>query len=40
MINEEMRKKKDGLTLGEQITKSLEKIKSKSAVSLIDDSFF
>ena len=29
MINEEMRKKKDGLTLGEQITKSLEKVKSK-----------
>ena len=40
MINEEMRKKKDGLTLGEQITKSLEKTKSKQAVSLIDDSFF
>ena len=40
MINEEMRKKKDGLTLGEQITKSLEKAKSKQAVSLIDDSFF
>lgn len=27
MINEEMRKKKDGLTLGEQITKSIEKAK-------------
>ena len=35
-----MRKKKDGLTLAEKIEKHLEKIKSKDAVSLIDDSFF
>jgi len=35
-----MRKKKDGLTLGEKIEKNLEKIKkSKDAVSVIDDSF-
>ena len=40
LIQEEMRKKKDGLTLKEKIEKHLEKIKSKDAVSLIDDSFF
>lgn len=40
LIQEEMRKKKDGLTLAEKIEKHLEKIKSKDAVSLIDDSFF
>jgi hypothetical protein len=40
LIQEEMRKKKDGLTLGEKIEKYLEKIKSKDAVSLIDDTFF
>ena len=40
LIQEEMRKKKDGLTLGEKIEKYLEKIKSKEAVSLIDDTFF
>jgi len=34
-----MRKKKDGLTLGEKIDKYLEKIKTKDALSLIDDSF-
>ena len=32
MINEEMRKKQEGLTLGEKIAKSLEKIKSKNVV--------
>lgn len=39
-INEIMRKKKDGHTLGEKIEKYLEKIKSKDAVSLVDDTFF
>jgi len=34
-----MRKKKEGLTLGEKIDKYLEKIKSKDALSLIQDSF-
>lgn len=40
MINEEMRKKQEGLTLGEKIEKQLEKIKSKKVLSHIDDSFF
>lgn len=46
LINEEMRKKQEGHTLGEKIAKSLEKIKSKedahknSVVSHIDDAFF
>jgi hypothetical protein len=40
MIQDEMRKKKDGLTLGEKIEKYLEKIKSKDAVSLVEDAFF
>jgi hypothetical protein len=40
MINEEMRKKQEGHTLGEKIAKSLEKIKSKNVVSHIDDAFF
>lgn len=35
-----MRKKQDGLTLREKIEKYLDKIKSKVAVSLIDDTFF
>ena len=39
IINEEMRKKKDGLNLGEKIEQALEKLKTKSCVSLIDDSF-
>jgi hypothetical protein len=38
-INDEMRKKKDGLTLGEKIELALEDLKTKSCVSLIDDSF-
>ena len=33
-----MRKKKDGLTLGEKIELALEALKTKSCVSLIDDS--
>lgn len=41
LINEEMRRKKDGLTLAEKITKHNDKIKHKqAAVELIDDSFF
>jgi len=40
LIQDEMRKKKDGLNLGEKIEKYLEKIKSKDAISLIDDTFF
>jgi hypothetical protein len=45
-VNEEMRKKQDGSTLGEKIAKSLEKIKSKqdanehAVISNIDDAFF
>ena len=34
-----MRKKKEGLTLGEKIELALETLKTKSCVSLIDDSF-
>jgi len=40
MINEEMRKKQEGHTLGEKIAKSLEKIKGKNVVSHLDDAFF
>lgn len=46
LINEEMRKKQEGHTLGEKIAKCLEKIKSKedahknTVVSNIDDAFF
>ncbi len=39
-INEEMRKKQEGLTLGEKIVKSLEKLKSKNCINHITDSFF
>lgn len=39
-INEEMRKKQEGLTLGEKIAKTLDKIKSKDVVSHIDDAFY
>ena len=36
-----MRKKKDGLTLGEQIDHQLEKVKGKKdAISLIGDEFY
>jgi bifunctional DNA-binding transcriptional regulator/antitoxin component of YhaV-PrlF toxin-antitoxin module len=35
-----MRKKKDGDTLAERITKALEKIKKKKVTQLIDDCFF
>lgn len=38
--NEEMRKKQEGLTLGEKIAKQLEKIKSKKVARLIDEAFF
>ena len=37
MINEIMRKKKEGLTLGETIEKQLDKVKSKDAVCHIGD---
>ena len=40
MINEELRKKQEGLTLGEKIAKSLEKIKSKDVIKHVTDSFF
>lgn len=40
LINEEMRKKQEGHTLGEKIAKTLEKIKTKNVVSHIDDAFF
>lgn len=39
IINEEMRKKKDGMNLGEKIEHALGKLKTKKCVSLIDDSF-
>jgi hypothetical protein len=35
-----MRKKKEGLTLGEKIEKHLKKVKKRGLVSLIDDAFF
>lgn len=40
MINEEMRKKQEGLTLAEKIAKSLEKLKSKNVISLVQNKFF
>jgi|LauGreDrversion4_2_1035121.scaffolds.fasta_scaffold155220_1 hypothetical protein len=40
LIQDEMRKKQDGLTLGEKVEKYLEKIKNKQGVSLIQDTFF
>lgn len=40
MINEEMRRKNEGLTLSEKITQHAEKIKQKKTVQLIDDAFF
>lgn len=41
MIADQMRKKKDGLTLGEQIDHQLEKVKGKKdAISLIGDEFY
>jgi hypothetical protein len=36
-INEIMRKKKEGLTLGETIDKQLEKVKGKDAVCHLGD---
>jgi hypothetical protein len=39
-INDEMRKKEQGLTTGEKIAKSLDKIKEKNYVNCIQDSFF
>jgi hypothetical protein len=40
LINEELRKKQEGLNLGEKIAKALDKVKSKDVVKHIDDSFF
>ena len=40
MINEEMRRKNEGLTLGEKIAQHAEKIKQKKTVKLLDDAFF
>jgi hypothetical protein len=40
LINDEMRKKQEGLTLAEKIAKALEKIKLKNVVSHIQDAFF
>lgn len=39
-INEEMRKKEQGLTTGEKIAKALDKIKEKNVVTQIQDAFF
>lgn len=39
-INEEMRKKEQGLSTSERIFKALDKIKDKNEVSQIQDSFF
>ena len=39
-IEELMRKRKHGLTLGEKITTHLEKIKKKEVISIIGDSFY
>ena len=35
-----MRKKKEGLTLGEKIEKYIGKVKKRGLVTLIDDAFF
>lgn len=40
MITEYMRKKKEGLNLGEKIHKHLHEIKDKDLIQLIDDAFF
>lgn len=40
MINEEMRKKKDGLILSEKIVMHADKIRQKRLINLIDDAFF
>lgn len=39
-IEELMRFRKQGMTLGQKITSHLEKIKSKNVISLMSDSFF
>lgn len=39
-IEELMRQRKHGMTLGEKITAHLEKIKKKNIISMIGDSFF
>ena len=39
-IEEEMRKRKQGLTLNEKIEKELEKVKKKAVVSHMGDSFY
>jgi len=40
MINEQMRKKKEGATLEEKIFKHLETIKKKNAIQLVNDAFY
>lgn len=40
MINEYMRKKNEGLNLGEKIMEHLSSIKDKELVHLIDNAFF
>lgn len=40
MIQDEMRKKKDGLTLSEKIEKAIEKVKKKENVSHMNDTFY
>ena len=40
MINEYMRKKNEGLNLGEKIMDHLSSIKDKELVHLIDNAFF
>jgi hypothetical protein len=40
MINDEMRKKEEGLTLGEKISKQLEKVKSKKVATHISSAFY
>jgi len=39
-INEEMRRKNEGLNLTEKIAHHAEKVKLRKAVELIDDAFF
>jgi hypothetical protein len=39
-IQEMMRKKKEGLTLGETIEKQIEKVKGKEAITHVGDTFF
>ena len=40
MIEDLMRQRKQGMTLGEKITHHIEKVKKKNVIELIGDSFY